>query len=379
MDFRLNDEQQQLSDSIKKFLAKDYGFEQRKEIIASEQGSSSKVWATLAEMGVLAISLPEASGGFGGGAVDLMSAMEAAGDVALVEPLASTLVAARLIAQSSSRSSHTTVLESVAAGGACLAWAHGEPSSRYSLSHIATKAEPQGDGFVLSGKKSVVLHAPLAQYFVVTARTSGAATDEAGLSLFLVDAKSAGITLKTYRTVDNMRAADIEFNQVVLKADALLGEIGKAFSVIVEGFDFANALLCAEAVGAMRVANASTLEYLKTRKQFGVPIGVFQALQHRMVEMTIHAEQASSMALLACTKFDSASAGLISAVERSRLISAAKVKVADAARIVGQEAIQLHGGMGLTQEMKIAHTFKRLTMICQQAGDADFHLNRFSV
>jgi alkylation response protein AidB-like acyl-CoA dehydrogenase len=373
MDFRLNDEQQQLAESIKKFLAKDYSFEQRKAILATPSGVSDKVWATLAEMGVLAISLPEAAGGFGGGTVDLMSAMEAAGDVALVEPLLSTLVASRILATDAS---HTATLEAVGTGECKLAWAHGEAASRYSLTQVSCAAKATATGYELNGAKSVVLHAPLANKIVVTARTAGQGAQ--GLSLFLVDANAAGLKMKTYRTVDNLRAADIEFSGVQVTKAALIGKEGEAFAVINEAMDFANALICAEAVGAMRAANDSTLEYLKTRKQFGVPIGAFQALQHRMVEMTIHAEQASSMALLACTKMDSCAAGQITAAERSRLVSAAKVKVADAARIVGQEAIQLHGGMGLTQEMKIAHTFKRLTMICQQYGDVDFHLKRFA-
>ncbi len=373
MDFRLNDEQQQLAESIKKFLAKDYSFEQRKAILATPTGVSDKVWATLAEMGVLAISLPEAAGGFGGGTVDLMSAMEAAGDVALVEPLLSTLVTSRILATDAA---HTATLEAVGAGECKLAWAHGEPESRYSLTQVSCSAKATATGYELSGAKSVVLHAPLANKIVVTARTSGQGAQ--GLSLFLVDANAAGVKMKTYRTVDNLRAADIDFSGVQLAKSALIGKEGEAFALINEAMDFANALICAEAVGAMRSANDSTLEYLKTRKQFGVPIGAFQALQHRMVEMKIHAEQASSMALLACTKMDACAAGQITPAERSRLVSAAKVKVADAARIVGQESIQLHGGMGLTQEMKIAHTFKRLTMICQQYGDADFHLKRFA-
>jgi alkylation response protein AidB-like acyl-CoA dehydrogenase len=375
MDFTLNDEQQQLAESVKKFLGKDYGFEQRKSILATDSGSSDKVWATLADMGVLAISLPESAGGFGGGAVDLMSTMQAAGDAALVEPLLSTIVAARMLAGDSA---HIATLEAVAAGTCKLAWAHGEPASRYSLSQIATTAASNDTGFLLTGIKSVVLHAPLANKLVVTARTSGSGNNITGLSLFLVDAKAQGVHMKTYRTVDNLRAADIEFSGVALNASALIGKLDHAFGIIEEASDFACALICAEAVGAMKSANESTLEYLKSRKQFGVPIGAFQALQHRMVEMTIHAEQASSMALLACTKVDAAKSGQISSAERTRLVSAAKVKVSDAARIVGQEAVQLHGGMGLTQEMKVAHTFKRLTMICQQFGDADFHLKRFA-
>jgi alkylation response protein AidB-like acyl-CoA dehydrogenase len=196
--------------------------------------------------------------------------------------------------------------------------------------------------------------------------------------LFLVDASAAGVQMRTLRTQDNRRAADIELNAVQVPAEALLGSAGAATSALVEASDFATALCCAEAVGAMRSANQSTLEYLKTRRQFGVPIGSFQALQHRLVDMFVSAEQARSITLLACSRVDAAARGEIDARERMRTVSAAKVKVSEAARHVGQEAIQLHGGMGMTQEMKIAHTFKRLTMIAQTMGDVDWHLERFA-
>jgi alkylation response protein AidB-like acyl-CoA dehydrogenase len=212
----------------------------------------------------------------------------------------------------------------------------------------------------------------------VTARTAESASHSQGISLFLVDPKAEGVTLKTYRTVDNLRAADISFDGVKLAADALLGEAGGAFDAIEEAVDFATVLVCCEAVGAMLFANATTLEYLKTRKQFGAPIGSFQALQHRMVDMTISAEQARSISYLACTKFDAATRGEIGAAERRRVVSAAKIKVSEACRHVGQESIQLHGGMGMTQELKVSHTFKRLIVIAQLFGDVDHHLERFA-
>jgi alkylation response protein AidB-like acyl-CoA dehydrogenase len=218
-----------------------------------------------------------------------------------------------------------------------------------------------------------VLHAASAETLIVSARTSGADTDTGGISLFLVDRRAPGVTLKEYRTIDELRAADIWLNDVSVSADALLGGEGQALPLIEEVADYATALLCAEAVGAIRYANDTTLEYLKTRRQFGVPIGTFQALQHRMVEMVISYEQARSMACLACVKADTAGAA-----ERRRVISAAKIKVADACRHVSQESVQMHGGMGMTEELKVSHTFRRLTMIAQTFGDAEHHLERFA-
>jgi len=231
---------------------------------------------------------------------------------------------------------------------------------------------------VLDGEKRVVLHAPMADRLVVSARSAGASNDAQGISLFLVETGAPGLVMKTFRTVDEQRAADLVLNGVSVPPDALLGEAGGALPAIEEAVDFAIALLCAEAVGAMREANRATLEYLKTRRQFGVPIGSFQALQHRMVDMTISAEQARSISWLACARVDAAARGEIDASERRRIVSAAKVKVADAARHVGQESIQLHGGMGMTQEMKVSHTFRRLTMIALAFGDAEHHLERFA-
>jgi alkylation response protein AidB-like acyl-CoA dehydrogenase len=219
----------------------------------------------------------------------------------------------------------------------------------------------------------VVIHGPCADKFIVSVRTAGDATDTQGISLFLIDRNTPGVTLNTYRTVDNLRAADIRFSDTTVPASALIGKEGAALPLIEEVVDYATALLCAEAVGAMKYANEATLEYLKTRKQFGVPIGTFQVLQHRMVDMMISYEQAKSMACLACVKADSTHA-----VERSRTVSAAKIKIADACRHISQEAVQLHGGMGMSEELKVSHTFRRLTTIIQTFGDADHHLDRFA-
>ncbi|RPH65702.1 MAG: pimeloyl-CoA dehydrogenase small subunit [Burkholderiales bacterium] len=381
MDFQYSQEQQQLADAVGRLFEKSYDFEARKRIVGSVDGWSPDAWAAMAEMGLLMIPFAADDGGFGGGVTDLIATMEAIGAALVVEPFASTLLGGRLVANACSAAQREALLPGVIDGSTKLAFAHAERASRYALNQVETKAvkAAKGDGgWRLDGEKVVVLHAPMADRLIVSARTSGEATDAGGISLFVVDPKAAGVTTKTYRTVDNLRAADIAFAGATLPADALLGEPGAAFDAIDEAVDFATVLACCEAVGAMKFANEATLEYLKTRKQFGVPIGAFQALQHRMVDMTISAEQARSICLLACAKLDAAARGEIEAAERRRVVSAAKVKTADACRHVGQEAIQLHGGMGMTQEMKVAHTFKRLTMIAQQYGDVDHHLERFA-
>jgi alkylation response protein AidB-like acyl-CoA dehydrogenase len=368
MNFEYSDEQQQLADSVRKFLAQAYGFEQRKAIIQSASGGSDQVWKTFAEMGLTAIALPEADGGFGGGAIDLMPVMEACGEALVVEPLLDQIVAGRLLAKAGSAAQRAALLPGLIDGSASLALAYLEPGQRYELAPQVTTATKFGDGWVLSGAKRVVIGATAADRLIVSARSGQ------GSSLFIVDAKTQGVSLNPCRTVDGQRAAGVRLDGVTLGADALLGADGGAQALIDEAVDFAAALQCAEAIGAMSFANDTTLDYLKTRKQFGVPIGSFQVLQHRMVEMIIHTEQARSMAILAASKVDTAA----SASERQRAVSAAKVKIADTARIVSQEAVQLHGGMGMTEELKISHTFRRLTTIGQRFGDADHHLARYA-
>jgi len=375
MNFDYNEEQQLLADSIRRFIAKDYDFETRKKIVASAEGASADVWRTFAEMGLLGIPFASAHGGFGGGAIDLMSVMEAIGEGLVVEPFLATVgLAGQLVARGGSEAQRNALLPAIVEGRLKMAFAHTENGARYDLAHVAATARPAGKVWLLDGEKRVVLGAPLADKLVVSARTSGKTADAKGISLFLVDRAAAGVSLRPYATLDEMRAADVVLKGVEVGADALLGKEGEAGPLIEEAVDFATALMCAEAVGAMKHANDATLEYLKTRKQFGVPIGTFQALQHRMVDMVIAAEQARSMACLACAKVD----GEKDARERARLVSAAKVKIADACRHVSQESIQLHGGMGMTEELKVSHSFRRLTMIAQQFGDAEHHLARFA-
>lgn len=375
MNFEYSDEQQQLADSVRKFLANDYSFEKRKAIVQSASGCSDTVWARFAEMGLMAIAVPEADGGFGGGALDLMAVMEACGEALVVEPLLEQIgLAGRLIARSGSSAQRAALLPGLLDGSRKLAFAGLENDQRYALTAATTSARRQGEGWLLDGDKSVVIGASGAQQLLVSARTGDAGSAAAGVSLFIVDAQAEGVRMNPYRTVDGQRAADIELRGVRLAADALLGTQGGALPFIEEAVDFATALLCAEAIGAMNYANEATLEYTKTRKQFGTPIASFQVLQHRMVEMFIVGEQARSMAILAASKVDSAH----DPIERQRAVSAAKVKIADAARLISQESVQLHGGMGMTEELKISHTFRRLTMIEQRFGDADHHLERYA-
>ena len=378
MDFQYTEEQQLLADSIDRLVEKTYDFESRQKIVRSDAGYSAELWSNLAELGLLSLPFTEQDGGFGGGTTDLIATMQAVGKGLLAEPVLSTLLGGRLIVNAGSDAQRAALLPGVIDGSTKLAFAYVETDARYEPTQIAAKAANSGDGWTLDGEKIAVQHGPLADKLIVAARSAGAAGDRDGLSLFIVDPKAQGVAINSYRSVDNQRVADIAFKGAKLPADALLGEAGKAWEAIDEALDFATVLLCCEAVGAMKFANETTLEYLKTRKQFGVTIGSFQALQHRMGDMTISAAQSYSICLLAAARFDAAARGELDAAERRRVVSGAKIKVAEASRHVGQEAIQLHGGMGMTEELKVSHTFKRLTMIGQLFGDVDHHLERFA-
>jgi len=355
MNFDYNEEQQLLADSVRRFLARDYDFESRRRIVGSEKGWSPQAWATFAELGLTGLPYSPDYGGFGGGAVDLMGVMEAFGEALVVEPYLPTLMAGLAVARSAHAAS---VLPAVVAGEMRLAFAHAERGARYGLAAVTTQARADGARWRLEGEKAAVVGAPMADKLVVSARTGD------GIALFLAD----GPVRKAYRTLDGMRAADLVF-----EGETAL-ELGGGLARIEEITDFATALVCAEAVGAMKFACDTTLEYLKTRRQFGVPIGSFQALQHRMVDMFIALEQARSMACLACTKVDHPN----DSGDRVRAVSAAKIKIADSARHISQEAVQLHGGMGMSDELKLSHGFRRLTVIAGQFGDADHHLARFA-
>jgi len=374
MNFDLTEEQQLLADSLRKYLGNEYSIDKRAKIVDSATGWSEAVWAAFAEMGLLGVPFAEEHGGFGGSAVDVMLVMEALGESLVVEPYwVNVGLAGRLLVRGGSAAQQKRILPALIQGKQRLAFAHTERTARYDLAHVGTRAKRSGGGFMLEGEKRAVLHGGSADTLIVSARTSGGDTDATGIGLFLVDRGTPGVTVKEYRTIDELRAADVWLSDVAVGAEAQLGDEGRALPLIEDAADYATALLCAEAVGAIRFANEATLDYLKTRRQFGVPIGSFQALQHRMVDMVISYEQARSMACLACVKVDTAPP-----TERRHAVSAAKIKVADACRHVSQEAVQLHGGMGMTEELKVSHTFRRLTMIGQTFGDAEHHLERFA-
>jgi alkylation response protein AidB-like acyl-CoA dehydrogenase len=374
MDFNYTEEQQLLQDSVEKFLQKNYAFEVRRQIVASRQGLSSTAWEGFASLGLLGLPIPPEYDGFGGGAVDTMIVMEAFGRHLVVEPYWSTVIlGANTIVLGGTEAQRKILLPSIVNGSFKLAFAHGEPSARYSLSHVETTARQEGGFWIINGRKSVVLHGAVADLLIVSARTSGAAGDPQGISLFFVNPAEAGVAGQEYPTYDGMRAAEVQLTNVQIGPDSLIGVLDQAYPLIELVADRAIAALCAEAVGCMGALNAATLEYLKTRQQFGVPIGKFQALQHRMVDMLIRYEQAKSMACLAAVKVDSSDPA-----ERRSAVSAAKELIGRAGRFVGQQAVQLHGGIGVTDELNVSHYFKRLTAIDTTFGDSDHHLSRFA-
>ncbi len=374
MDFELSEEQRLLKESVERLLADRYGFEARQAYAKEPDGWSKALWQQYAELGLTALPFAEEHGGFGGGPVEIMIVMEAFGRALALEPfLASVVLGGGLVRLGGSDAMRTAVLPGVASGETKLAFAHAERQARYELADVTTSARKDGSGFVLDGAKSLVLHGDCADQIVVSARLSGAQREAKGLALFLVDAKAAGVSRRGYPTVDGLRAAEVTLANVRVDADAVIGEAGNAFPLIEQVVDLGIAALCAEAVGAMAAMHEMTVEYLRTRKQFGVPIGNFQVLQHRATEMLIGLEQARSMAMLATMMADEPDAA-----ERRKAIAAAKVQIGRSARSVGQAAIQLHGGIGMTMEYKVGHYFKRVTAIDTLFGDADHHLARLS-
>lgn len=369
MNFNYTQEQQQFSDALRRWVEKDYTFEHRNKIVYSDKGVSDDAWATLAELGMTALPIPEEQGGFNGSAIDMLVVMQELGRGIVVEPYFATVLGAEFLKLAGKQES---LLEQIAGGNVKLACALGERQSRHELFNIATTCQQSGDGYVLNGVKTVVIHGAQADQLIVSARSDGGQRDTNGISLFLVPGDATGVTRRDYRTIDGQRAADITFDNVQVPNAALLGNPGAGWDILDAAADYGATLLCAEAIGVMEVLNATTLEYLKTRKQFGVPIGKFQVLQHRMAEMFIHLEQARSMATLAAVKV-----GRGNAEERRRTVSAAKVRVGQALKFVGQQAVQLHGGIAVTNELPASHYFKRSTMIELSLGDTDHHFARF--
>jgi pimeloyl-CoA dehydrogenase small subunit len=367
MDFDLTDEQRLLKDSVDRLVADQYQFEQRKKYMAEPDGWSRAVWQQYAELGLLGLPFAEAHGGFGGGAVETMIVMEIFGRGLVLEPyFATVILGGGLLRRAASPAQQQALLPQVVQGKLKLAFAHVERHSRYDLADVATTAKQDGAMWVLDGAKSVVLHGDCADRLLVTARTSGNRRDRSGIGLFLVDPSAAGVTRRGYPTQDGLRAAEVTLSGVRVPQD---DAIPNALPAIEHVVDEAIAALCAEGVGCMQAMHETTLEYLKTRQQFGRPIGQFQVLQHRSVDMLVALEQARSMAMFAAVM-----AAEEDPTERRRAIAAAKVQIGRSGRHIGQEAIQLHGGIGMTMEYKVGHYFKRMTMIDKLFGDADTHL-----
>jgi pimeloyl-CoA dehydrogenase small subunit len=370
MDFALNDEQRLLRESIERLLAEHYDFEARKRHAQEPAGFSEKLWRRYAELGLLALPFAENNGGIGAGPVETMIVMEALGRALALEPyLATVVLGGGFLRLGASAATRAALIPKIASGELKLAFAHAERQARYDLGDIATTARQDGTSFMLDGAKSLVLNGDAADKLVVSARLSGGRRERDGIALLLVDAVADGVTRRGYPTVDGLRAAEVTLSRVRVASDAVIGEPGHAFALIERVVDGAIAALAAEAVGAMSAMHELTVDYLKTRKQFGVPIGNFQVLQHRAADMLIALEEARSLTLLATMMVDEPNA-----IERRKAIAAAKVQIGRSGRVVGQGAIQLHGGIGMTMEYKAGHYFKRVTMIDTLFGDADHHL-----
>ena len=373
MDFSLSDEQALLQESITRYMQNDYSFAARQKVVQSAEPFSAEHWRRFAELGWLGVPFAEADGGFGGGAVESMVMWEQFGKGLVVEPLLATVVlAGGALRLGGSKAQKEALLPSIIGGEAQAALAYAEPQGRYNLADLTTKATAHNGGYRLSGQKAVVLNGPAADWLVVSARTSGGQRDEAGISLFLVPAGASGLSRRDYPTVDGFTASELSFAEVELGADALIGERDAGLPLLEQVIDEGILAVGAEAVGCMEVLYKDTVEYCKTRKQFGQPIGKFQVLQHRMVDMFMEHEQAKSLMYVAAMRMDEGYGP-----QAQKAASAFKVQVGKSGRFVGQNAVQLHGGMGMTDELNIGHYFKRLTMIDALFGNADHHLRRF--
>ncbi len=371
MDFDLSEEQRLLRDSVDRMIDDAYGnFEMRGSYMTEPRGFAEPLWARYAELGLLGLPFAEADGGFGGGPVETMLVMEAVGRGLALEPyLATVILGGGFVRLGGTAAQKQRIIPRIADGSLRLAFAHGEPQARYDLADVATTARETGAGFVLDGAKTLALHGDSADLLVISARIRGERRARDGIALFLVNADAPGLARRGYRTQDGQRAAEVTLSDVRVPADGAIGVPGEALALIEQVVDIALAAVSAEAVGAMQALHTMTVEYLKTRKQFGVPIGSFQALQHRAADMLVALEQARSMAMYAAMMADAPDA-----TERHAAIAAAKVQVNDSARMIGQAAIQLHGGIAMTRDYKAGHYFKRLTMIESLFGDTDHHL-----
>ena len=374
MDFDLSDEQRLLKESLDRLVRDRYAFEQRKAYAQNAEGWSRELWRQYAELGLLGLPFAEGDGGSGGGAVETMLVMEAFGRALVLEPyLATVVLGGGCLRHGASDALRADLVPKIADGSLTLAFAQTERHSRWNLADVSTTAARDGAGWMIDGEKGVVVHGDTADKLIVTARIDGGQRDREGIGVFLVDAQAAGVSRRGYPTQDGLRAAEVTLTGVRVGPEAILGKPGDGLALIERVVDEAIAALCAEAVGAMAVMHELTLDYLKTRRQFGREIGSFQVLQHRAVDMLVALEQARSMAMFATMM-----ASEENAAERRKAVAAAKVQIGRSGKFVGQQAIQLHGGIGMTIEYKVGHYFKRMTMIDTIFGDADHHLRELA-
>lgn len=374
VDLDLSEEQRLLKDGVERLMREHYGFEHRRKYHAEKLGFSEAMWARYAELGLLGLPFSEAHGGLGAGAVETMIVMEAFGKALILEPYFATVVlAGGVLRHGASEAQKANLIPSVVEGRTKLAFAYCEPQSRYDLFDVETRAKKDGGGWILNGNKGLVLHGDVANKIIVSARTAGSAREKEGIGLFLVDANAPGVVRRSYPTQDGLRAAEITFRNVRIAAADVIGDPASAFPVISRVADEAAASLCAEAIGCFSEMHDITVNYLKTRKQFGATIGSFQVLQHRAVDMFVELEQSRSMAMYATMM-----AGETDVTERERAISAAKAQIGQSSKALGRQAIQLHGGIGMTMEYSIGHYFKHATMMDTLLGDTDYHLQRLA-
>ncbi len=372
MDFNFTEEQTMIRDSLSRLIREQYDFDTRRKVVESEAGWRPEMWAQFAELGLLMAPFSEEDGGLGGGPIDAMVVMEEFGKGLVVEPYVPSVVCGGGFLKRGSDAQKEEYLSGIMSGEAIFAFAYAEPRGRYNLADLETTAKRDGSGFVLNGHKAVVIGAPWATHFIVTARTSGDRRDRNGVTVFVVAKDAQGVSTRDYPTVDGRRASEVYFENVAVGAESVIGDVDNGLPLVELVSDEAIAALCAEACGAMKVAHDMTVEYSRQRKQFGVAIGKFQVLQHRMVDMFMEHEQSISMTYMATLKLDE------DEVTRKKAASAAKVRIGQAGRFVGQESIQIHGGMGMTDELAVGHYFKRLTMIDAEFGNVDHHLKRYT-
>jgi alkylation response protein AidB-like acyl-CoA dehydrogenase len=373
MDFTFNEEQSLIQDQVDQFIQKEYDWETRQSLSNSDLGFGQENWRKFAELGWLGISVSEDSGGFGGSAIESMLIMEAFGKGLVVEPFLETMImSGGIIDDHGSVEQKSVLLEPAIAGDMQLALAYAEPQSRFNLSDVVTEAKADGENFILNGYKSVVMNGPSANKIIISARTSGSQLDENGITLFVIDSEASGLNKTNYKTVDGRRASDLTIENVSVSQDDIVGELDLGYKILDSAIDKAILAISAEAVGAMEVLYKATVEYTKTREQFGTAIGKFQVLQHRMVDMFMEYEQCKSLLYMATMKHEEG------AVDSKKAISGLKYQVGKAGKFIGQQAVQLHGGMGVTDELNVGHYFKRLTTVGTIFGNTDYHLKKYT-